>query len=99
MRKPSERECACSRTLLYAKSGCFGRTEPESGVIVPEYGRKQCGLEPEYAIWIYQNGPAGILLLFNIVLFVLTAYSIYKAQEGAQFARSSSSRQVDTKAR
>ena len=77
----------------------FCRDEPESGVIVPEYGKIECGPEPEYALWTYQNGPAGIFLLFNIFFFAFTVYGIYKTQEEAKFASSSSSNQVDPKAR
>ena len=77
----------------------FSRDEPESGVIVPEYGKIECGPEPEYALWTYQNGPAGIFLLFNLFFFASTLYGIYRTQEDAKFATSSSSGQVDAKDR
>ena len=66
---------------------------------MPEYGRIECGPEPEYALWTFQNGPAGVFLLFNIFFFASTVYGIYKRQEDAKFATSSSSGQVDAKAR
>ena len=68
-------------------------------VIVPEYGKKQCGLDLEFAQTTYQNGPAGIFLLFNLFFFAATVYSIYKVQEGSKFATSSSSSRFDAKAR
>ena len=77
----------------------FCRDEPESGVIVPEYGKIECGPEPEYALWTYQNGPAGIFLLSNIIFFASTLYGIYRTQKGAKCGNSSRSGQVDAKAR
>lgn len=68
-------------------------------VIVPDYGKVHCGPEPEYAVWAYHVWPAGMFLLFNLFFFASTLYGIYRTPEDAKFATSSSSGQVDVKAR
>ena len=78
-----------------------GRKDPESRVIVPEYGKKTCGPEPDTAQWVFQFGPAGVFWLFNLFFFASTLYSIFKHQEDSRSARSSSSSmsKVDATAR
>ncbi|CAG7833263.1 unnamed protein product, partial [Allacma fusca] len=57
------------------------RNDFDSGIVVPEYGRKSCRLDKEYALLVYSFGPAGILLIFNLVCFSFTMYAMYSVEK------------------
>lgn len=51
---------------------CIFRDDPDSDIIVPEYGKKTCYVDREYATLPYLHGPAGILLTCNLVFFTVS---------------------------
>ncbi|CAG7629262.1 unnamed protein product [Allacma fusca] len=68
------------------------RYDYDSGIIVPEYGIRKCNLDSEYAQLVYTYGPAGVLLIFNIICFAITIYTMHKIQKSTKFATASSSK-------
>lgn len=57
----------------------------------PKYGRSVCWITTKYALLLFFVGPLAIFKLFDFVLFVFTAYHIYKAKKQGAFARKKSS--------
>jgi len=57
--------------------------DPESEVIVPEYGKMECHLI-DAAKGVYLYYIIGLLLVSNLIFMGLTFYTIYKFKEGTR---------------
>ncbi|CAG7729833.1 unnamed protein product [Allacma fusca] len=62
-----------------------------NSVIVPNYGQN-CGLNGYYAALAYAYGPAGLLLLLNLIFLSITIFNLYQAQKSAKLATESMSK-------
>ncbi|XP_067129930.1 probable G-protein coupled receptor Mth-like 3 [Centruroides vittatus] len=57
------------------------------GKFSPKYGQYVCWISNRFALLIFFAIPSGIILLANVVLFIVTAFSIVKASKSTKVAR------------